>query len=504
VKPPVVKIAARRSALARLQAYLVGHALQQAQPSLTIEYQFRESLGDQRPDEPLWQMPEKGVFTEDLRADLLAGRCDLVVHSWKDLPVEEHPQTVIAATLPRADQRDLLLVRADRWEHVRETGVMNVLTSSPRRAQNLQSFLPEALPAKIQQLNFVPVRGNIQTRVQKMWPRQQADGADCLIVAKAALDRLLEAEAEEFAAARSELRAALAQCYWMVLPLRLNPTAPAQGALALEARRDHADLLELLQAVNCPNTYAAVEREREILRAHGGGCHQAIGVSVLRRTYGEMTFVRGLDTAGNALLECSLQPSRPRPPKLPRAALWPLQASETDWFTRAPLTVQQPDSATPLWVAKADALPPEWRIPATQLVWSSGLQTWRKLAARGVWVNGSAEGLGESEAPNITTLHGAPVEWLKLTHDGSETESGMKTLPTYHLQARDVTPTLQGREYFFWTSGSSFRQALQPYPWLRERTHFCGPGATQQALEAAGITPHISLDHEQWLAEMSL
>jgi hydroxymethylbilane synthase len=299
-------------------------------------------------------------------------------------------------------------------------------------------------------------------------------------------------------------REALAQCHWMVLPLRLNPTAPAQGALALEARRAHAELLELLQAINCADTYAAVERERAILRGHGGGCHQAIGVSVLRRAYGTLTFVRGLDTAGNALLECSLQPSRPRPPKLPRTALWPLQLSENEWFTRAPLAVEQPASATPLWLAKAAALPADWRIPATQLVWSSGLQTWRKLAARGVWVNGSAEGLGEHEAPNINILHGAPVEWLKLTHDASDTVSGMKTLPTYRLQAREMTPAWQDREYFFWTSGSNFRLALQRYPWLRERTHFCGPGATQHALEAEGITPHINLDHEQWLAEMSL
>ena len=112
---PTRRIAARRSALARLQAELVGRALQQTQPNLALSYQFSASLGDQRAEEPLWQMPEKGVFTTDLRNELLAGQCDLVVHSWKDLPIEEHPQTVIAATLPRADQRDLLLVRRDRW-----------------------------------------------------------------------------------------------------------------------------------------------------------------------------------------------------------------------------------------------------------------------------------------------------------------------------------------------------------------------------------------------------
>jgi hydroxymethylbilane synthase len=508
MKPGVVKLAARRSALARLQAYLAGAALQRAQPGLTIEYQFRESLGDQRADEPLWQMPEKGVFAEDLRGDLLAGRCDLVVHSWKDLPVELHPQTIIAATLPRADQRDLLLVRADRWAQVCASGVMTVLTSSPRRAQNLKDFLPAALPTTINQLRFVPVRGNIQTRVQKLWTNAETDGAEGLIVAKAALDRLLETEADEFAATRAELRAALAQCYWMVLPLRLNPTAPAQGALALETRADQADLRELLQAINCADTYAAVERERAILRGHGGGCHQAIGVSVLRRPYGEITFVRGLDPLGNELLEASLQPRQPRPAKVPRHLLWPARASEHDWFVRTALPVVQPPISQPLWIAKAEALPAAWQIAPTQLVWASGWQTWRKLAARGVWVHGSAESLGEQEAPQVETLHGAPVRWLKLTHDLSTTPSGMEMLATYHLQARADEPVLRPgfteAAYYFWTSSSAFQRALMLHPGLREGTHFCGPGTTQHALQAAGVTPHIFLDHDQWLAELSL
>lgn len=496
-----IRIAARRSDLARLQAYLVGAALQQAQPDLTISYQFRASLGDQRPNEPLWQMPEKGVFTEDLRADLLAGHCDLVVHSWKDLPIEEHPQTCIAATLPRADQRDLLLVNADRWEQVQQTGNFKVLTSSPRRAQNLRDFLPAALPAPIQTVEFKPVRGNIQTRVQKLF----TEDAQGLIVAKAALDRLLEAEAEEFAESRAELRAALARCYWMVLPLRWNPTAPAQGALAIEARRADTDLLTCLQAINCADTYAAVERERAILRAHGGGCHQAIGASVLERPYGEITFVRGLSQDGEPLQTATLRPAQPYPPKVNASALWPLHREQAHWFKREALPVTVPMGQPPLWVAKDNALPADWTVPPTQLVWASGWETWCKLAARGIWVNGSAEGLGEQEDPKLAILHGRTPEWLKLTHAESETASGMRTLPTYRLLPAEVPPDWQQFEqvqYCYWSSGSAFEHALELYPTLRDRVHFCGPGASQATLRAAGVTPHICLDHEHWLAEM--
>src|SRR5947208_9078654 len=141
-----VTIASRRSDLARIQAYQVGEALQTAHPQIEISYSFHESLGDRNQNDPLWQMPEKGVFTQDLREGLLAGRYDLAVHSWKDLAVEDDQETEIAATLPRADTRDLLLVRRDRWAKVGTTRQLVILTSSPRRAYNLDSFLRRALP----------------------------------------------------------------------------------------------------------------------------------------------------------------------------------------------------------------------------------------------------------------------------------------------------------------------------------------------------------------------
>ena len=98
-------IASRRSELARIQAYQVGDALLQAHPQLEIKYSFHESLGDRNQNDPLWQMPEKGVFTQDFREGLLRGDFDLVVHSWKDLAIEFDPETEIVATLPRAKIR---------------------------------------------------------------------------------------------------------------------------------------------------------------------------------------------------------------------------------------------------------------------------------------------------------------------------------------------------------------------------------------------------------------
>ena len=145
-----VTLASRRSELARIQAYQVGDALRRAHPQTEIDYSFHESLGDRNQNDPLWQMPEKGVFTQDFRAGLLRGDFDLVVHSWKDLAIEDDTATEIAATLPRADARDLLLVPGSRWPEIERTGAMSILTSSPRRSYNLNSFLRTALPAQLQ------------------------------------------------------------------------------------------------------------------------------------------------------------------------------------------------------------------------------------------------------------------------------------------------------------------------------------------------------------------
>ena len=521
-----VTLASRRSELARIQAYQVGDALRRAHPQTEIDYSFHESLGDRNQNDPLWQMPEKGVFTQDFRAGLLRGDFDLVVHSWKDLAIEDDPETEIAATLPRADARDLLLVPRGRWPEIERTGSMSILTSSPRRSYNLNSFLRTALPVQLPELNFSDVRGNVPTRVRKLF-QLKADG---LVVAKAAIDRLLEAEQDEFAATRAELRSKLSRCLWMVLPLSANPAAPAQGALAIEIARLRPELHELLAAINCADTFASVATEREILRGYGGGCHQKIGVSVLRRAFGEVTFLRGTTDDGRTLDTCLLKSSKPRPPQLPEDQLWPLKSSDADWFSRERISVgdslslwervrasmprsarsPQPSpkgrgsqQALALWIAKADALPDDWQVTAGQIVWASGTQTWQRLAQRGVWVNGCAESLGEHESPNIETLVGGELNWHKLTHADGYADGSMQAIATYRLVANTSQLKLEGKTHFFWKSGSSFEYALSLNPWLRQMTHSCGPGNTQRILERNGVQPHIFLNHAQWLREMS-
>lgn len=130
-------------------------------------------------------MGTKGVFTRDLTEELLEKKTDLIIHSWKDLDLEGRPDTTIVGVLDRADSRDVLLWKKSSLSKY-SPSELKIQTSSPRREYNLRKFLHTLLPCRYKNssLVFLPVRGNIQTRIRK-WKDSDSDG---LVLAKAALD----------------------------------------------------------------------------------------------------------------------------------------------------------------------------------------------------------------------------------------------------------------------------------------------------------------------------
>lgn len=501
-----VVIASRKSDLARIQAYTVGQSLQKANPDLKIQFYFRESLGDINAKDPLWKMPEKGVFTEDFHQGLLSGEWDMVVHSWKDLPILHRQGTQIVATLPREDVRDLLLVKSS----FQGGDTMQIFTSSPRREYNLGRSLQSLLPWPLKTLEFQPVRGNILTRIRKLL-QSEAQG---LVVAKAALDRILSTESifdsadltNEFSTARQELRQALAELKWMVLPIQLNPPAAAQGALAVEIKNDRDDLKALFQKIHCPETFACVEKERQMLQSWGGGCHQKIGVSVLQKKYGRITLAQGQSDQGHAIDIFDFAPQEQQ--TRTSFTYFPRTPQEGLWFDR------HPESVDPEWikcnahyVSKAEALPLTVRPIEESLIWTSGIKTWQHLAQRGLWVNGSSESLGEDEDFRLQSLDAlaATRQWAKWTHSQGEPSPGYKIIHSYRLTPRETPPQLSPEtDNFFWMSGSSFEQAVSLYPWLINKTHWSGPGHTHQRLQqilsennGKGVAK-IALSFNQW------
>src|SRR5687768_7202264 len=169
---PIV-LGARASVLAQVQARLVGAALQARHPGLKIEYSLLTSPADRELDTPLPELLRRGGFTGDLGVALRANAIDIAVHLWKDLPFSSNPVTHIAATLPRADARDLLLVRKD-WLASRNVGELRVLSSSARRRTNLSGFLQWALPIRPPRTTFVLARGDCEARLAQLMAGEAA------------------------------------------------------------------------------------------------------------------------------------------------------------------------------------------------------------------------------------------------------------------------------------------------------------------------------------------
>jgi hydroxymethylbilane synthase len=504
-------IAARQSHLARHQAYEVAEALQRQHPHLKIEFHFRESLGDKHLQDPLWKMPERGVFTEDFVEGLQQGEFDLVVHSWKDLPVETRPGLELIACLPRADQRDLLLVKKSSLSKDFSKQKTIIYSSSPRRMYNISELLPQIWPRPLRHLEFQSVRGNIPTRIRKMLEAAEVDG---LVLAKAALDRLMSPRAgAEWEELRTQLRTYLSQCEWMILPLIENPTAAAQGAIVVEARKDRNDLKQLLEDVHCSMTFAAVQRERQTLQEFGGGCHLALGISVLPVA----TSPHAVKSSSSGSLSSEPLPLEPlalepltmvplmivkgqTPEGLP---LWQIRTAysgphfrrdkvvvvQDKPSHRVPLTADFSDlaRASGLFVTRAEAWPETYKAQSQQVIWTAGLNTWKKLAAKGVWVHGTVESLGFAipdlpflEAGNPAQPTAAP--FLRLTHQRAVRTPTDRA--TYQIEDTDLPSLSNSCDLFYWTSGQLAELSFAANPWLKEKYHACGFGDTSKSLKA--------------------
>ncbi len=156
-----------------------------------------------------------------------------------------------------------------------------------------------------------------------------------------------------------------------------------------------------------------------------------------------------------------------------------------------------PSDEVGFWVARAEALPADWDVQAGQIVWAAGLRTWERLAGRGVWVNGCADGLGDDERAEHRCAR-RPAGRVATSDAYRIGRSGRTRRPT---PSRKTHRDLSGRTHFFWTSGSAFARALARQPGIRSAWHASGPGRTARAIrENLGAEGRLSLwlDYDQW------
>ncbi len=236
-------VATRKSPLALAQTELTRGYLKEKLPEVEFEVLPLVTTGDRRQRWSLEKEGGKGLFTKELEMALLEGRCDLAVHSAKDLPTSLESGLAIAGYLPRELAHDVLVAR----EGCTDPGF--IATGSPRRRAQAKLMFPQAVWGEI--------RGNVDTRLNKI----SRGDADATILAAAGLKRL-----GFHSWAGVEFK-----------PFDVRQMVPAagQGAVALECREEEVDKFSFLLD---RETGRAVSLERHFLGLLGGGCHNSYAV----------------------------------------------------------------------------------------------------------------------------------------------------------------------------------------------------------------------------------
>ena len=273
-----LKIGTRGSQLALWQARTVARLIADS-GGPACELEIIRTAGDERPGPPDPPTPPQAViaadtapaagsgaapgslpanvkatFVKEIEDALLDGRVDLAVHSSKDLAAAFPEGLALGATLPREDARDALLLphgeQVTTLEQLlaRTKTPCRIGTSSVRRSAQLGTLFPGA--------TFVPLRGNVDTRLRKL----DAGECDLTVLACAGLKRL-----------------GLAQRISLAVPVGACIPAPGQGIVAVQIRSDRDDVAAVVRRVSDAAAFDALTAERAIVRALGGGCQMPLG-----------------------------------------------------------------------------------------------------------------------------------------------------------------------------------------------------------------------------------
>lgn len=274
----LVRIGTRGSALALAQTAIVKKLLSQHHPTLCIEKKIITTTGDINPAMPLDQpvAEASGLFTRQLEEALLNRTIDAAVHSLKDLPVITPPGLKLAAILPRASTHDLLITLQPGGLSELASGV-TIGTSAPRRIELLGHERPD--------LKFIPIRGNVPTRLRKLIINENK--LDALILAQAGLERL----GHSLQLREGKGSFCFDQTTLYVTELNHLLPSPGQGAIAVETRDEEASS-SYFSALHDVTTAQCVTAERLLLYYLGGGCHMALGA--LAKIIDGSLFLKGM------------------------------------------------------------------------------------------------------------------------------------------------------------------------------------------------------------------
>ncbi len=240
-----LRVGTRGSDLALWQTRWVCDRLREKHSGLEIEEIIIKTHGDTAKEQLFSADWPVGGFVKAIEDALVAGRVDFAVHSYKDLQTAVTAGLVVAAVPQRVAAHDVLLTRSE-FDPANVPAGFKVATSSPRRAAQLR---------RLGDVEIVPIRGNLPTRVAKL----EGENLDGVVLAAAGLGRL-----------------GIKHPYVTDLPTDRFVPSPAQGALAIQAKEGSV-AAGLLAALDHAPSRRAVDAERSFLSTINAGCHTPVG-----------------------------------------------------------------------------------------------------------------------------------------------------------------------------------------------------------------------------------
>ncbi|WP_270943288.1 hydroxymethylbilane synthase [Romboutsia lituseburensis] len=243
-----IVVGTRGSKLAVTQTNWVIDRLKEKNPSVEFEVKIIKTKGDIIQHVSLDKIGDKGLFVKEIEQQLLDGGIDMAVHSMKDMP-SSLPEGLKFASIPkREDPRDVLILKEgyNSLEDLPKGATIG--TGSKRRKYQLLNHRPD--------LNIVPIRGNVDTRIRKIVD----ENLDGVVLAASGI-----------------LRVGLEEKISYYLPTDIVVPAPAQGALAIEIRKNEPKIDEVINSLKDEITEIQVAAERGFLDGVNGSCHIPMG-----------------------------------------------------------------------------------------------------------------------------------------------------------------------------------------------------------------------------------
>jgi hypothetical protein len=330
------------------------------------------------------------------------------------------------------------------------------------------------------------IRGNVDTRLRKL----QEGEYDGIILATAGLNRLLRSLADA-----NVIEALLRDKPKMVLPLIECVPAPCQGAIVAEAQPANSLALSVLETINVPALTDACIQEKRLAAGFGTGCLQRFGVTTIHYGQEKTLYAAGRDNDGKQFSTWT---------QLPEIKPGKSFFSTTDHmgsFFQYEYYGSTPQIDEPVvYIANYKAVEAPALIGQLQSkkIWVSGTKTWTHLAAKGIWVEGSADAFGLeylSQPWQMPLLNISNQDIAVVTNEQSANtwrKKGWRVYSTYSTSTRDskeMENSLRQADGIFWTS---FRQYEQYRSVLKPNVvHSCPFGETAEQMKAAGLEPVI-------------